>query len=70
VGDKTGGACSIHGRDENVYKLLVRKSEGRDHLEYLGIARRIILEWILKKQGVRLWSGFMWLRMGSSYGLL
>jgi hypothetical protein len=26
----------------------------------------IILNWILKIQGVRIWNGFIWLRIGSS----
>jgi hypothetical protein len=31
----------------NVYKILVRKSEGKDHLEDLGVDGSIIPEWIL-----------------------
>jgi hypothetical protein len=31
---------------------------------------RIILEWILKKWGEKVWTGFIWLRMGSSGELL
>jgi hypothetical protein len=37
-------ACMVEMR--NVYKILVRKPEGRDHLEDLGIDGKTILEWI------------------------
>jgi len=29
-----------------------------------------VLEWTLKEQSVKLWSEFVWLRLGSSCGLL
>jgi hypothetical protein len=32
--------------------------------------RRIILYWILKKQGVRMWTGFSWLRIGANGEIL
>jgi hypothetical protein len=31
---------------------------------------RIILEWIIGKEGVKVWSGLIWLRIGTSGGLL
>ena len=31
----------------------------RDHLEDIGIDRRIILEWILEKLVGRIWTGFI-----------
>jgi hypothetical protein len=37
--------------------------KGRDHLEDVGIDVRIILKWIMKQYGVRLWTCFIWLRM-------
>jgi hypothetical protein len=30
----------------------------------------IILEWSLGKQGVKVWTGFIWLRIGNSSRLL
>jgi len=48
------------------YKVLLRKPEGRDHSENLGVDGNIILEWILGK----LVDGFIWLRIGTSDGLL
>jgi len=38
-------------------------------LEDLVIDGRMILEWILGKQGWKVWTGFIWLRMGTSGGL-
>jgi hypothetical protein len=31
--------------------------KGRDHVEYLGVDGKIILEWILGKYGGRVWTG-------------
>jgi hypothetical protein len=39
---------------------------GRDHLSDLGIGGRIILKYTLKKEDVRVWTRFIWLRIGSS----
>jgi hypothetical protein len=43
---------------------------GRKHLEDLGVDGRIILRCVLKKKGVRVWTGFIWLKIGISGGLL
>jgi hypothetical protein len=41
-------------------------------LENLGFDGRIILKWFSKKQNrpVMIWTGFIWLRIGPSFGLL
>jgi hypothetical protein len=46
------------------YNILVRKYEGKRPLG------RIILKYILNKFGVRVWTGFDWLRIGSNSKLL
>jgi hypothetical protein len=38
---------------------------GTDHLEDIGIDGVIILEWILRNYGGRVWTGFIWLRTGT-----
>jgi len=42
--------------------------KGRDHLEDIG--RKIILEWIVGKQGGKVWTGSIWLRVGTSVKFL
>jgi hypothetical protein len=59
-----GGRREIHAR------YLVGKPEGKDHLEDLGLDVRIILIRILKIWDGRAWSGFAWLRIGASGGML
>jgi hypothetical protein len=39
------------GGKSNAYRILVGKSEGKDHLEDLDIGGRIILEWISDRMG-------------------
>jgi hypothetical protein len=43
--------------------------KGRDHAEDLGIDGRI-LEWILGKYGVKVWSGCIWLEIRNGARLL
>jgi hypothetical protein len=42
-----GGECSAHLRE--VYKILVGKTEGKNHFQDLDIDRRVILKFTLKK---------------------
>jgi hypothetical protein len=49
---------------------VVRKPKGKKLLEELGIDERIILQWILEKQGGKVWIGFIWLRIGTNSRLL
>jgi hypothetical protein len=44
--------------------------KGRDNLEDLGVDGKIILGWILRKQDGRVWTGFIWLSIGTSVGPL
>jgi hypothetical protein len=45
-------------------KLRSENLKGRDHEEDLGVDGRLILEWILEKQNWKLWTVFIWLRIG------
>jgi hypothetical protein len=44
--------------------------KGRDHFEDIGVGRKVILECILGKQGGKMWTGFVWLRIETSGVLL
>jgi len=41
---------------------LVGNLKGRDHLEVLAVDRKIIIERVLGKCGVNVWTGFTWLK--------
>jgi len=44
-----GGTLACMGDRKSIYRALVGEPEGEEHLEYLGVDGRIILEWVLKK---------------------
>jgi hypothetical protein len=41
-----GRECNTNGRETTVYKILVRKLKGREHVGDSGVYGRIILKWI------------------------
>jgi hypothetical protein len=58
------------GTKRNAPRILMGKPEGK---KPLGRPKRwwdIILTWILEKQDEVVWSGSIWLRIGTSGGLL
>jgi hypothetical protein len=67
---KMGTTCSTHGNDEKCkYDFNRKKYEGKNNLRDLATDGRI-LKLSLKKQSVRVWTGFIWSRVESSGGLL
>jgi hypothetical protein len=52
------GNCNMHGYMRNVFKFLSETVKGRG----LGLERRLILKWILKKWGLRICTGLNWLK--------
>jgi hypothetical protein len=54
----------------NAYKILVGKLERKGHLGNLGVYGKVVLKWILEKRGVKMWTGLIWLKIGSNGGLL
>jgi hypothetical protein len=58
------------GEMRDAYTILIGNLERRDHSEVLGADGKITLEWILGKKGENMWTGFIWLRIGTSGGLL
>jgi hypothetical protein len=53
----------------NAYRILVRKPKGKNSLGRPSIDEKISRV-ILEKRGVRIWTGFIWLRLGSINGFL
>jgi hypothetical protein len=49
-----------------VVVVVVVNLNGRDHSEDLGVDERIILEWTSEKEGEKLWTAFMCLRIANS----
>jgi hypothetical protein len=64
------GHVACMGKKSNPYRILVGKPEGSNHYEDLGVGGRILLEWILERWDGVVWTGFIWLIIGTSGGLL
>jgi hypothetical protein len=65
-----GAACSAHGRDDKCVQNIGRETWMKETTQNRHLDRRIILDWILSIYGVKLWTGFIWLRIGTSGGHL
>jgi len=52
----------MHGGKEKCTVFWCRNLKEREHLEDIGLDRRIILKWVLKQGWV--WTGLIWLRTG------
>jgi hypothetical protein len=50
----------------NSHKILVEKLEGKREFEDLNLSGRIILKWILGMSRFVVWTGFIWLSIGTS----
>ena len=53
-----------------VYRVLVGKSEGKNHLGDPGVDGWIILRWIFRKWGVGVCTGSSWFRIETGGGHL
>jgi len=53
------------GERRGVYRVLMGKPEGKDHLGDPSVDGRIILRWIFRKWDVGVWTGSNWLRTGT-----
>jgi hypothetical protein len=58
------------GEMRNAYNILVGNMKERDLSEDLSVDGKIILECMLEKYSGMLWTGFIWLRIGTSGGVL
>jgi hypothetical protein len=52
----------------NAYSILVEYPAGKRRLGDLGVDMRIILKWIIRKYGGKLWTRCIWLRIGINAG--
>jgi hypothetical protein len=51
-------------------RLWSENIKGRNHFKYTILCRRIILKYVLKKYGVSILVGFIWIRTGIIGGFL
>ena len=70
-GSEIGGVCSTYwGRGKrNAWRVLGGELKERDYMGDFDIDGRI-LNWIDKKQDGSVWTGLLWLRIGTGGGLL
>jgi hypothetical protein len=57
----------VYGR--GAYRVLVGKPEDKGTLGNLGVDGQIILKWILTKQDGKVLTGFIWVTIGTKWGL-
>jgi hypothetical protein len=60
----------VWGGEEGQIRRWWKNMGDRDHKEDQGIEGSIILKCILRKEIRRAWTGLLWLRTGTSGGLL
>jgi hypothetical protein len=60
----------MHGVNQNLYKMLVGKPEGKSPLRRPSVGGRLILKYILGKLDLGAWVGSIWLKIGTGGGLL
>jgi hypothetical protein len=65
-----GWTCSTNGEKRNTYRLLVGNTEGKRHQEDQDVGGWIILGWILERSDGMMWTGLVWLRIGTDGELL
>jgi hypothetical protein len=57
-------------KNRNTYRILVEKPEGQRSLGRWRQGGWIMLRWILGRYAWVMWTGLIWFRIGSSWGLL
>ena len=67
---RLAGHVARRGESRGVYRVLVGKPEGKNHLEDPGVNGRIILRKIFKKWDMWVWTVSSWLGIGTSGGHL
>ena len=64
------GHVARMGEGRGVHRVMVGKSEERDHWGAPDVDGRIILRWIFRKWEGFVWTGWSWLRIGKGGGRL
>jgi hypothetical protein len=67
---KWAGHVAGMGERRGVYRILLGKPEGKNHLGDPGVDWRILLRWIFRKWDVGVCTGLSWLRIGKNCGNL
>jgi hypothetical protein len=60
----------MHGREEECIQDFGGKARRKETTSKTDVGERKILKWILEEQDGVAWTGFIWLRIGTSGGLL
>jgi hypothetical protein len=58
------------GEKINVYRIFEGKPEGKRQLGRPDVGGMVILKWASERYDWVVWTGFIWLRIGTSGGLL
>jgi hypothetical protein len=64
------GHVARMGEERGVYRVLVGRPEGKRPLGDPAVYGRIILRWIFRKWDVGIWTGSIWLMIGTGGGHL
>jgi hypothetical protein len=65
-----GGVCSTYGERRNVYVVLVGKPEGKRQLGKPMRSWEENIKMDLQEEGLGVWTGSIWLRIGKGGGRL
>jgi len=68
--NKMGWACGAYGEGRGVYRILVRKPEGKRSLGRPRCRWEDTIKMDLQKIGCWVWTGWRWLRTGTGGGHL
>jgi hypothetical protein len=64
------GHVALIAQQIGAYTVFVGKHKGKVGLDDLGADGGLVLKWILKTGDRKVWSEFIWLRIGASAGIL
>jgi hypothetical protein len=65
-----GETCSTHGGNSKPIEDFSQTIYWKEQVGRLGVYGNIIVKWILKNYGVRVWIGLIWIWIGSNGGML